>query len=98
MSSLNHTGNFVVQSFNINGVERMLPTLGIFAKTKKYLAELIQTTLEILSVATWCMYTESQIKAKVGFVKTESTSHNLGVIEILKWHVRKWKVNMFQAH
>lgn len=52
MSSLNHTGNFVVQSFNINGVERMLPTLGIFAKTKKYLAELIQTTLEILSVAT----------------------------------------------
>ena len=44
------------------------------------------------------MYTESQIKAKVGFVKTESTPYNLGVIEILKWHVRKWKVNMFQAH
>ena len=29
-SSLNCTGNFVVQSFDINGVERILPTLGIF--------------------------------------------------------------------
>ena len=28
------------------------------------------------------MYTETQIMAKINFVKTDSTSHNLGVIEI----------------
>ena len=55
-SSLNRTGNFAIQSFNINGVQRILPTLGIFSETKKSLAESIQTTLEILSVATGCMY------------------------------------------
>ena len=56
MSSLNRTGSFAIQSFNINGVQRILPTLGIFSETKKSLAESIQTTLEILSVATGCMY------------------------------------------
>ena len=79
-SSLNRTGNFVVQSFNINGVQRLLPTLGIFAETKKSLTELIQTTLEILSAATGCMYTGSQIMAKIDFVMTDYTSHSLGVI------------------
>ena len=79
-SSLNRTGNFVVQSCNINGVQRLLPTLGIFAETKKSLTELIQTILEILSAATGCMYTDSQIMAKIDFVMTDSTSHNLGVI------------------
>ena len=60
-----------------------LPTLGIFAETKKSLAKLVQTTLEILSTATRCMYTESQIMAKINFVITDSTSHSLGVIEML---------------
>ena len=55
-SSLNRTDSFAIQSFNINGVQRILPTLGIFAETKKSLAELIQTTLEILSAATGYMY------------------------------------------
>ena len=44
---------------------------------------MIQTTLEILSTATGCMYTESQIMAKIDFVMTDSTSHNLGVIEMV---------------
>ena len=34
-SSLNRTGSFAIQSFNINGVQRILPTLGIFSETKK---------------------------------------------------------------
>ena len=60
-----------------------MPKLWIFAETEKSLAELIQTTLEIPSVATGCMYTESQIMAKIDFVMTDSTSHNLGVIEMV---------------
>ena len=79
-SSLNRTGNFVVKY--INGVQRTLPTQ-IFAETKKSLVELIQTTIEILSAATECMHTESQIMAKIDFVMTDSTSHNLGVIEMV---------------
>ena len=60
-----------------------LLTLGIFAETKKSLAELVQTTLEILSTATGCMYTESKVMAKINFVITDSTSYSLGVIEML---------------
>ena len=36
-SSLNRTDSFAIQSFNINGVQRILPTLGIFAETKNLL-------------------------------------------------------------
>ena len=82
-SSLNRTSNFVLQSFNINRVQRILTTLGIFAETKKSLAELIQTTLKILSAATGCMYTESQIMDKIDFIMTNSISHNLGVIKLV---------------
>ena len=82
-SSLNCTDSFVVQSFNINGVQRILPTLGIFTETKISLVELVQTKLEILSAATECMYTESQIMAKMDFVMTDSISHSLGVIEMV---------------
>ena len=57
--SLNRTSNFVAQSFNTRD----------FCKNKKYLAELIQTTIEILSAATG-MYTKTQIMAKIDFVKT----------------------------
>ena len=39
--SLDRTGSFKVQSFNINGLQRVLPTLGIFAETLKSLAKLI---------------------------------------------------------
>ena len=44
---------------------------------------MIQTTLEISFVATGCMYTESQIMAKIDFVMTGSTSHNLGFIQMV---------------
>ena len=48
---------------------------------------MIQTTLEILSAAIGCMCTESQIMAKIDFVMTDSTSHNLGVIELVSEEV-----------
>ena len=60
------------QLFNINGMQRMLPTLGIFAEAKKCLAELVQTTLEILSADTGCLYTESQTKLVHLDFKSES--------------------------
>ena len=82
-SSLNRTGNFVVQSFHVNGKQRALPTLGIFMETKKSLAELIRTTLKILSAATGYMYSENQIMQIINFVMTDSTSHSLGVIEMV---------------
>ena len=44
---------------------------------------MIQTALEILSAATGCMYTESQIVAKIDVVMTDSTSHNLGATEMV---------------
>lgn len=57
-SSLDHAGDSVVQSFNINGVQRILRTFGILTETKKYLAKLIQTTPEILAAATgWQKWT-----------------------------------------
>ena len=43
------------------------PTLAIFTETKKSRAELIQTTLEILSAGSGCMYTENQIITLVLF-------------------------------
>ena len=64
----------MVQSFNISAVQRILPTLGIFMETKKSLTEMIQTTLEILSAATGCMYYESQIMAKIDFEMTDVTA------------------------
>ena len=65
-----------------------------FAETEKSLAELIQTTLETPSVTTGCMYTESQIIAKIDFVMTDSTSHNVGVIQMVCEEV---EMNVFQA-
>ena len=82
-SSLNHTGNFLVQLFKINGVQRILPTLGIFTETKKSLAELAQTTLEIFSAAIACMYTESQIIAKIDFVITDTLLCSTGLNEMV---------------
>ena len=65
-----------------------MPKKWIFAETEKSVAELIQTTLEIPSVATGGMYTESQIMAKIDFVMTDSTSHNVGVIQMVYEEVK----------
>ena len=80
-SALSGTGSFVVQSFLVNGVKRALPTLGIFTESKKTLTELEITTLEILSASVGRKYSEKEILEKVDFVMTDSTAHNIGVIE-----------------
>ena len=72
----------MAQAFKHQRNAKNITNIQDFAETKS-LAELVQTTLEILSAATGYMYTESQIIAKIDFVMTDSTSHNLDVIEMV---------------
>ena len=73
----------MVQSFNINRVQIIIPTLRIFAETEKSLTKFVQTTPEILSAVTGCVYTESQTMEKTNLVMTDFTSHSFGVIEMV---------------
>ena len=57
-SSMNGVGSFVVQSLTINGVQRTLPTLGIFTESRESLKDLEITTLKILPAATGHKYSE----------------------------------------
>ena len=74
-------GKYVVQSLHINGVKRTLPTTGIFTESRQSLEDLIKDTLKILSSASSGKYTEQMILQKVSFWMSDSTSHNLKVIE-----------------
>ena len=76
-------GSFIVQSLTINGVQRSLPTFGIFTESRESLKELELTTLEILSACSGYAYSKSDIMKKISFVMTDSTEHNIGVIEKL---------------
>ena len=80
-SAQSGVGNYVVQSISINGVQRTLPTLGIFTESRESLAELEKTTFQILSASTGYRFSEKEIVEHIDFVMTDSTSHNLGVIE-----------------
>ena len=80
-SSKSGVGNYVVQSFIINGKQRSLPVMSIFTESKESLKELEVTTLKILSAATGGRYSESDILSQVSFVMTDSTAHNLGVMD-----------------
>lgn len=95
-SPLNCTVSFVVQSFNINGVQRILPTLGAFTETKNLSP---QTTVAIFSTATECMYTGRQIIAKTNYVMVMLCNGKdyVIILVLLRWYTRKWKVNVFQA-
>ena len=79
-SSLSGTGSFVVQSFTINGKKRALPTLGVFTESKESLAELEIATLRILSASVGHKYSAKDIMTKIDFVITDSTAHNIGVV------------------
>ena len=74
-------GNYVVQSFAVNGKQRALPTLPVFTESKETLKELEILTLEILSAASGGQYSERDILERIDFVMTDSTAHNLGVME-----------------
>ena len=67
----------------MNGVQRSLPTFDIVAETKKRLKDLAVTTLDILSASTGRKYTQKQILEKVSFTMTDSTSHNVGVMDMV---------------
>ena len=82
-SSMNGVGSFVVQSLTINGVQRTLPTLGIFTESRESLKDLEITALKILSAATGYKYSEQDILKKISFVMTDSTSHNLEVLGLV---------------
>ena len=82
-SSMSGVGSYVVQSLTVNGEQHSLPTLGVFTESRETLKELEITTLKILSAACGHRYSEQQILEKISFVMTDSTSHNLGVVEIV---------------
>ena len=48
-SAMNRVGNYIVQSFNINGKQRALPTLSIFGESRENLKDLEVFTLNMLS-------------------------------------------------
>ena len=74
-------GKFIVQSFLINGKQRALPTMPIFTESRATLADLEKTTLKILSHATGNKYSPAEILERIDFVMTDSTLHNIGVID-----------------
>lgn len=80
-SSLSGTGNFIVQSFTINGKQRALPTLGIFTESKSSMSELEIATVKILSASVGYKYSEKEILEKIDFVMTDSAAHNIGIMQ-----------------
>ena len=80
-SSKQRVGSFIVQSFMINGKERVLPTMPIFTESRESLKELEIMALKILSAASAGKYSESDILKHISFVMTDSTAHNLGVMD-----------------
>ena len=80
-SAMNSVGSYVVQSITIDGVQRPLPTLSIFTETRESLEELEVMTVKMLSAAVGYKYSEKEILQRIDFVMTDSTSHNLTVME-----------------
>ena len=80
-SALSGLGSYVVQSVTINGNKRSLPTYGIFTESRSSLKDLELSTLEILSACSGYKHTKADIVKNISFVMTDSTEHNLGVIE-----------------
>ena len=79
-SSMNGVSSYVVQSLTLNGVQRCLPTFGIFIESHESLKDLEICSLKILSASCCHDYSEKEILQHIKFVMTDSTSHNLDVI------------------
>ena len=75
-SAMNRVGNYIVQSFNINGKQRALPTLPIFRESRNNLKYLEVFTLNMLSASCGGRYSEKKILGKIDFIMTDSTDHN----------------------
>ena len=80
-SAQSGVGSYVVQSFRINGKQRALPILNVFTESRESLKEIQIMTYKILEVASGGTYSAKDIVEKIDFVVTDSTSHNLGVME-----------------
>ena len=79
-SAQSGVGNYVDQSFSINGKQRALPSISIFTKSKTSLKEMQFVTFQMLAALAGCKYSEKELIEKIDSVMTDSTSHNLGVI------------------
>ena len=73
----------MVQSFSTNGKQRALPILNIFSETRASLKYLQLMKFKILATSSGWKYTEKDLIEKIDFVMTDSTAHNLGVIQDL---------------
>ena len=82
-SSQSKVGNYVVQSLTVNGVQRSLPTFGIFSETRENLKDLTVATLDILSASTGHKYSPKDILSNITFTMTDSTSNNIGVADMV---------------
>ena len=60
---------------------RSLPTFGIFSESRESLTELTKCTLDILAASSGYQYTSKDIAQKINYVMTDSTAHNLNVIQ-----------------
>ena len=81
-SSRSGTGSYVVKSLTANGKQRALPSLGVFTESRETLNKDLEiATLKMLSAASFNSYSEQEILERISFVMTDSTSHNLEVIE-----------------
>ena len=65
----------------INGKQRALPTMPILTESRESLKALENMTSKILSAASAGKYSESDILKRIGFVMTDSTAYNLGVVD-----------------
>ena len=80
-SSQSGVGNYIVQSFSIDGKQRALPTLNILTESRASLKELQLMVYKMLAAATAWKFNESDFVNRINFVMTDSTAHNFGVIE-----------------
>ena len=80
-SAMSGVGSYVVQSITIDGIQRPLPTLSILTETRESLEELEVMTMRMLTASVGYKYTEKELLERIDFVMTDSTSHNLTVME-----------------
>ena len=83
-SSQSGIGSYIVQSLKENGKQRGFPTFGIFIESRESLVELEAATRKILTAASFHRCSEKDIPNRIDFVTTDSTSHNLEVIERIR--------------
>ena len=73
--------SYVVHSVTINGIQRAIPPLPIVTDSHGSLKDLEVPTLKIISAVTGYKYSRQDILSNIIFVMTDSTAHNIGVIE-----------------